>query len=119
MTEFIQVYGPWAIAVLILLTLITFVIYTIVKKPSKIKEWLIYACAQAEVYLDSATGAAKLLEVYDMFIEKFPVFSNFVSFERFTRWVDEALDMLQEIIDKYEVTSVRELYSSDKKGGNE
>lgn len=60
-----------------------------------IKEWLLYAVIEAEKELGSGTGAVKLRYVYDMAVAKFKWLS-FISFEMFSGWVDEALDIMKE-----------------------
>lgn len=67
-------------------------IIILLKEPKKVREWLIWACAEAEMSLGSGTGALKLRAVYDMFMVKFPLLSKIVPFTTFQRWVEEALD---------------------------
>ena len=49
----------------------------------KVKEWLLWAVAEAEKELGSGTGQLKLRYVYDMFIVKFPSLAKIISFETF------------------------------------
>lgn len=63
-------------------------------------EWLKYAVAVAEQDLGTGTGQLKLREVYDMFINKFPMFSKIVPFNIFSKWVDLALEWLDEQLNK-------------------
>ena len=56
--------------------------------------------SQAEKELGSGTGQIKLRQVYDMFIERFPVFSKFIPFMMFSSWVDTALEFLKDQIEK-------------------
>ena len=69
---------------------------------SKIKEWLLYAVVECEAALGSETGVLKLRMCYDMFVTKFPIVARIVSFERFSQWVDEALDKMRELLEKNE-----------------
>ena len=59
------------------------------------KEWLLLAVIEAEKQLGSDTGAIKLRVVYDQFLEKFPVLRMWVSFDLFSKMVDEALNKMQ------------------------
>jgi hypothetical protein len=59
--------------------------------PKKIKEWLIWACSQAELILGSGTGMLKLREVYDMFIKQYPLIAKIVPFSVFKKWTEESL----------------------------
>lgn len=65
---------------------------------NKVREWLKYAVTMAEKELGSGTGQLKLREVYDWFIQMFPVFSKFLPFPIFSKLVDEALCWMKEQI---------------------
>ena len=68
---------------------------------AKIKEWLLWAVSLAEKELGSGTGQLKLRYVYDMFVSKFPTFiTQYITFEKFSSMVDEALAKMNELIDK-------------------
>ncbi|KXL51997.1 hypothetical protein CLNEO_26960 [Anaerotignum neopropionicum] len=72
------------------------VVYDFSKLPTQkqvktVKEWLLYACIQAEKELGGGTGQLKLRYVWDLFIARFPYLTKVVSFELFSRWVDMAL----------------------------
>jgi len=66
----------------------------------KTKEWLKWAVCVAEEELGSGTGQLKLHYVYDMFVEKFPVFAKVLPFDIFSKWVDLALEWMREQLDK-------------------
>lgn len=66
---------------------------------NKAQDWLIWAVSQAESYLGSGTGKLKLRYVYDLFIEKFPIFSTLVTFSTFEGWVDVALKTMKQYIE--------------------
>lgn len=68
------------------------------KEKNKMQEWLIWAVSQAETYLGSGTGKLKLRYAYDLFIEKFPVFSTLIPFTTFEIWVDDALKYMDKMI---------------------
>lgn len=75
-----------------------FIIYTFLRMPSekqkaKVKEWLVWACVEAEKALQSGTGKLKLREVWNMFVSV-PAFSfvaKIITFELFEKWVSDAL----------------------------
>ena len=67
---------------------------------SKVKEWLLWAVAEAEKELGGGTGQLKLRYVYDMFVSKFPSISKWVSFELFSKLVDEVLEKFKDILEK-------------------
>lgn len=64
---------------------------------AKVKEWLLFAVMQAEKELGSGTGQLKLRYVYDMFVSKFPYLVQFVSFEFFSKLVDDVLVKFKEM----------------------
>lgn len=111
--EFIIDY--WVIALVVILALV-YKIAVFMKSPSQnqlaqVREWLLYAVAQAEKKLGSGTGQLKLRYVYDLFILRFGTLARMISFETFSTLVDEALyifrDMLRdnEAVSKYVGTS--------------
>ena len=63
-----------------------------------VKEWLLYATTLAEKELGSGTGKLKLRYVYDMFASKFPWLVKIVSFESFSKLVDEVLVEMNELL---------------------
>lgn len=92
-------------------------IYNWLKQPTKtqianIKAWLLYAVTEAEAMLGSKTGQLKLHMVYDMAIERFHWLSV-VSFEKFSEWVDEALDEMRSMLSKNE--SINKLVTGENK----
>lgn len=66
----------------------------------KAKNWLMWAVSVAEQDLGTGTGQLKLHKVYDMFMERFPMFSKIVPFFVFSEWVDLALDWMREQLEK-------------------
>lgn len=78
-------------------------VYKFVKLPNtdklkKVKEILLYWVTLAEKEYGSGTGEIKLRWVYDKFTSKYKFLSLFISFERFKKWVDEALEQMREIL---------------------
>lgn len=68
----------------------------------KIKEWLLYAVLEAEKDLGSGTGQVKLRYVYDLFTSKFKFVSVILPFETFSRWVDDVLVEMRQMIETNE-----------------
>lgn len=65
------------------------------KQVEAVKQWLIYACMEAEKLLGSKTGLLKLRYVYDLFVTKFPWLAQVITFEYFSLLVDEALETVR------------------------
>lgn len=65
------------------------------KQIETIKEWLLYACIEAETALGGGTGQLKLRYVYDLFITRFPSVAKVVPFAMFSLWVDAALEEMR------------------------
>lgn len=99
----------WVIAAIIVIALV-YKIVTFAKSPSQnqlaqVKEWLLYAVAQAEKKLGSGTGQLKLRYVYDMFILRFGSLAKMISFETFSTLVDEALYIFRDMLRDNEAVS--------------
>ena len=91
-----------AVIVVAIISLLNFI-----QKPSddqiqSVREWLLFACVQAEKQLGSGTGKLKLRYVYDMFLEKFPYIAKFLTFDTFSQYVDEALEKMKELLNTNE-----------------
>lgn len=80
--------------------LIGIIIYLVCTQKQKIIEWLKWAVVEAEKLLGTGTGQLKLRQVYDWFVEKFPVIAAIVPFRVFSAWVDTALDTMREWLGK-------------------
>ena len=65
---------------------------------AKVKEWLVFACMEAEKELGGKTGQLKLRMVYDMFLSKFSWLAKVISFNDFSKMVDESLDKFKEML---------------------
>ncbi|MGN0618568.1 MAG: hypothetical protein ACI4J7_06070 [Ruminiclostridium sp.] len=75
-------------------------VYLILNQKKKIIEWLKGAVAKAEKLLGSGTGQLKLRQVYDWYIDKFPILAAILPFKVFSAWVDVALKAFNEWLDK-------------------
>lgn len=89
----------WWLAILIIAVICVagYFLYTFIKMPKssqlkQLKEWLLYAVAKAEKELGGGTGQLKLRYVYDMFIVRFDLLADVISFEAFSALVDEVLE---------------------------
>lgn len=91
----------YILAVIIIVLLLIYGIMT-----NKVKEWLKFAVTFAEKELGSGTGQLKLREVYDWFLNMFPVFSKIVPFNIFSKWVDLALEWMREQLENNNNISV-------------
>ena len=90
----------WYVIVVVLILL--FGIYYTITNKEKVKIWLEWAVTTVEKELGTKTGQLKLRKVYDMFIERFPVFSKLVPFSTFSIWVNEALIFLRNQLENNE-----------------
>lgn len=101
--EFIMANWWLVIVVIALIVAVAYSIMVFIKMPtnaqlSSVKEWLLYAVAQAEKELGSGTGQLKLRYVYDMFILRFSTIAKVISFEAFSELVDEALYIFRNML---------------------
>lgn len=88
-------WNVWVIFV----ALIAASIYLVKNDKIKAKEWLLYAVIEAERNFGPKTGHIKLRYVYNCFIEKFPALSKFISFDTFSKMVDEVLEEMRHLIE--------------------
>lgn len=65
----------------------------------KVKEWLLWAVIFTEKELGTGTGVAKLRYCYDLFIQRFPSLVAVISFELFSKYVDEALEKMKHLLE--------------------
>ena len=72
------------------------------EKISKFKEWLLLMVAEAEKELGSGTGQLKLRYVYDKALSQFPALLAVISFEKFSEYVDEALEKFKNMLQSNE-----------------
>lgn len=75
-------------------------IITFIKLPPAVQKknilnWLLGAVTLAEAKFGGSTGQLKLREVYDKFIQRFPLVSKLISFETFSDLVDSALETMR------------------------
>lgn len=83
----------------LLVVVIAVICYFIITGKQGIIQALIYLTGKAEKELGSKTGQLKLRLVYNMFVEKYPVLSKIIPFKVFSKWVDEALDALRDLME--------------------
>lgn len=100
--SFITDYWYIIVAAIAAVAVIIWLIIKFFKLPresqiKKIKEWLLWAVTEAEKELGSGTGQLKLRYVYDMFVTKFPYVAKFVTFEMFSKLVDEVLEKFKDM----------------------
>lgn len=86
----------------IIITLIIVVIFAVAlvltTRYDAFKNWLVYAVSESEKVFGGGTGKLKLRYAYDLAIKTFPVIAKFISWERFSKCVDEALDIMRDMI---------------------
>lgn len=66
----------------------------------KVREWLLYAVSIAEKELGSGTGKLKLRYVYDWFLRVFPWLAKVITFEMFSKLVDDALEEMERMLNE-------------------
>ena len=86
------------ICIIIGIILVVGTICLVINQKKSIKEWLYFAVTEAEKFLGGKTGRLKLRFVYENFIKLFPFFSKFVTFGKFSKWVDLALDEMKKTL---------------------
>jgi hypothetical protein len=92
----------WIVGLVLILAAIVVIA---IRERKNLKSWLVFAVAAAEKALGSGTGELKLRQVYDQFLDKFPVLSKFMSFEMFSGLVDKALESLEDMLNTNEAVN--------------
>lgn len=104
MADFLINYWWTLVIAVAVIAVAAYSVYAFVKRPTtdqinKVKEWLLYAVTEAEKELGGGTGQIKLRYVYDMFLSKFSFLTKVISFELFSKLVDEVLEKFRTMLD--------------------
>lgn len=83
---------------MIVLAVIIGVIDLVRNEKEKAREWLLFACIEAEKEFGAKTGVMKLRYVYELFLKCFPLLSKFISFDEFHEMVKKALEEMEHYI---------------------
>lgn len=99
----------WAVIVglIALIAVVVLAIRAFMKLPTsaqkeKVRKCLLAWVIQAEKELGGGTGKVKLSTVYGTFVTAFPILKDFISFETFSLWVDDALDEMRKMLEQNE-----------------
>ena len=63
-----------------------------------LQKWLVYACTEAEKLYGEKMGVMKLEYVYEKFTKVFPKLAKKIPFDKFSEYVDIALEKMRELI---------------------
>ena len=63
------------------------------------KNWLVWAVSEAESVFGSNTGKLKLRYAYELAVARFPVLAKMIPFAVFSCMVDDALDIMRDMIE--------------------
>lgn len=63
------------------------------------KNWLVWAVSEAEAVFGSNTGKLKLRYAYELAISRFPTIAKLIPFALFSKMVDDALDIMRDMIE--------------------
>ena len=97
--EFIQSYWGFApLLILLVIGIAKFIDMPTEEQMEQIRKWLLWAVTQAEMELGSGTHKLKLSMVYDMFVERFPWLAKTITYGKFTKLVDKALEEMNNMI---------------------
>ena len=104
-TEVIMNNWSLIVALISIVVVISAAVYHFTQLPSgtqveKIKKCLLGWVIAAEKDLGGGTGKVKLSVVYGWFVKAFPTLKNFISFDTFSEWVDEALIEMRKMLEE-------------------
>jgi hypothetical protein len=63
------------------------------------KNWLVWAVTEAESVFGSKTGKLKLRYAYELAVIRFPMIAKFIPFTLFSKFVDNALAIMRDMIE--------------------
>ena len=106
------IVGLIALAVAIGIAIRTFIKLPTSAQKEKVRKCLLAWVIQAERELGGGTGKVKLSTVYGTFVTAFPILKNFISFETFSEWVDDALDEMRKLGNHAGVVGYGEHYNN-------
>lgn len=86
----------WSLIIVILVI----VAYFLLSGKKSVQKWLLYAVSMAEAELGGGVGKLKLVQVYNDFISKYPIFSKIIPFALFSYWVDEVLKEMRKQLEE-------------------
>lgn len=96
------------LAALVVIAVVMLIAAVKVFGEQKVRNWLVWAVGKAEQEFGSGTGQLKLRSVYNQFIARFPKLSTFITFKRFSALVDEALDILSDMLKNGKIANIIE-----------
>lgn len=95
----------WSLLVVIAATIFLGAVYfnRFMRLPSDgkielVKQWALYIVIEMERIYGNGTGSLKLAAAYDAFIKAFPDLVPIVSFELFSKIIDEALERMRHLL---------------------
>ena len=92
---------PWNIVAWVAIGIVAvglIVLIIILRRQPFIKRFLLKCVVEAEKALGSGTGQLKFAQVYAAFVAKFPIISLFLTEGRIKKWIEEALDWMEEYL---------------------
>lgn len=96
------------LAALVVIAVVMLIAAVKVFGEQKVRNWLVWAVGKAEQEFGSGTGQLKLRSVYNQFIARFPKLSTFITFKRFSVLVDEALNILSDMLKNGKIANIIE-----------
>lgn len=94
------------VILLIVSTLVAVISAVKVFGEQKVLNWLVWATGVAESAFGSGTGQLKLRSVYNQFITQFPKLSMIITFKRFSELVDDALEILRQMLENEKIADI-------------
>ena len=96
------IIGLVALVAAVVLAILAFIKLPTSAQKEKVRKCLLAWVIQAEKELGGGTGKVKLSTVYGTFVTAFPILKNFISFETFSLWVDDALEEMRKLLEQNE-----------------
>lgn len=98
------------VVILVVVLAVSYFVFTFIRKSREekitaVKEWLLFCVTKMENIYGSGTGQIKLRAAWDFALQRFPFLAMLVTFDEFSKWIDEALEKMKEMLKNEKIES--------------
>lgn len=98
------------VVILAVVLAVFYFVFTFIRKSREekitaVKEWLLFCVTKMENIYGSGTGQIKLRAAWDFALQRFPFLAMLVTFDEFSKWIDEALEQMKDMLKNEKIES--------------
>lgn len=98
------------VVILVVVLAVSYFVFTFIRKSREekitaVKEWLLFCVTKMENIYGSGTGQIKLRAAWDFALQRFPFLAMLVTFDEFSKWIDEALEKMKDMLKNEKIES--------------